>query len=81
MVFRLEDSVRQAQNLGPPEAPSRYKSQTTKASARVWASEAPKRDFCGSGLRSATDEEASEWHFTTILVKSTTSVRSISYRE
>jgi hypothetical protein len=39
MVFRLEDSVRQAQNLGPAEA--------------------PKRDFCGSGLRSTTDEEAS----------------------
>jgi hypothetical protein len=59
MVFRLEDSVRQAQNLGPAEAPSRYKSRTTKASALVWASEAPKRDFCGSGLRSTTDEEAS----------------------
>jgi len=59
MVFRLEDSVRQAQNLEPPEASSRYKSWTTKASALVWASEAPKRDFCGSGLRSATDEEAS----------------------
>jgi hypothetical protein len=60
MVFRLEDSVRQAQNLGPPEAPSRYKSRTTKASALVWASETPKRDFCGSGLRSTTDEEASD---------------------
>jgi hypothetical protein len=33
MVFRLEDSVRQEQNLGPPEAPSRCKSRTTKASA------------------------------------------------
>jgi hypothetical protein len=59
MVFRLEDSVRQAQNLEPPEASSRYKSWTTKASALVWASEAPKRDFCGSVLRSSTDEEAS----------------------
>lgn len=59
MVFRLEDSVRQAQNLGPPEAPSRYKSRTTKALVLVWASEAPKRDFCGSGLRSATNEETS----------------------
>jgi len=111
MVFRLEDSVCQAQNLGPPEAPSRCKSRTTKASALVWASKAAKRDFCGSGLRSITNEEASgmlslflqrftlfcqtepwsqesctqsvlsEWHFTTILVKSTTLVRSISYRE
>jgi hypothetical protein len=45
MVFRLEDSIRQAQNLGPAEAPSRYKSRTTKASALVWASEAPKRVF------------------------------------
>jgi hypothetical protein len=35
MVFRLEDSVRQAQNLGPPEAPIRCKSRTTKASAPV----------------------------------------------
>ena len=59
MMFRLEDSVRQAQNLGPPEAPSRYKSRTTKASVLIWAFEAPKRDFCGSGLRSATNEEAS----------------------
>jgi hypothetical protein len=111
MVFRSEDLVRQAENLGPPEAPSRCKSQTTKASAPVLPSKAAKRDFCGSGLRSTTDEEAlgmlspflqrftlfcqteprsqesctqsvlSEWHFTTIMVKSTTSVRSISYQE
>jgi hypothetical protein len=60
MVFRLEDSVRQAQNLGPAKAPNRYKSRTTKASVPVWASETPKRDFCGSGLRSAIDEEASD---------------------
>jgi hypothetical protein len=35
MVFRLEDSVRQTQNLGLPEAPSRCKSRTTKALALV----------------------------------------------
>jgi hypothetical protein len=50
MVFRLEDSVRQAQNLEPPEAPSRCKSLTTKASTLVRASKVAKRDFCGSGL-------------------------------
>jgi len=50
MVFRLEDSVRQAQNLRPPEAPSHCKSWTTKASALVRASKAAKRYFCGSGL-------------------------------
>jgi hypothetical protein len=59
MVFILEDSVHQAQNLGPPESPSRCKSGTTKALALVWASKAAKRDFCGSGLRSTTNEEVS----------------------
>jgi hypothetical protein len=45
MVFRLEDSERQAQNLGPPEAPSRCKSRTTKASALVWAFKLPREIF------------------------------------
>jgi hypothetical protein len=35
MVFRSEDLVRQAQNLGPPEGPSHCKSRTTKALAPV----------------------------------------------